>query len=63
VCLYAGAAGAESLVYEAGVPTSPALWVRRPNGFRESGTCWESRFESESVLTNDGEDSRARTSS
>src|SRR5262249_9808320 len=33
VCLYGGAPGSETLVYEAGVPPS-SLWTARPRGYR-----------------------------
>jgi hypothetical protein len=33
VCLYAGAAGSETLVYEAGIPASSTLWRALPSGF------------------------------
>jgi outer membrane protein assembly factor BamB len=33
VCIYAGAAGTESLLYEAGLPASASLWTPRPRGF------------------------------
>ncbi len=116
VCVYAGTAGSEALVYQAGVPASPSRWATRARGFTytdrsrdergmwrialksgastksavdvraegaafspglfplappvtaqlvnlESGACWESRFESGSVLTNDDDELKAKTSS
>jgi hypothetical protein len=33
VCLYAGAPGSETLVYDAGIPASPTLWRARSRGF------------------------------
>ena len=34
VCVYAGAPGSEKLVYEVGLPASPALWTATSSGFR-----------------------------
>jgi hypothetical protein len=115
VCVYAGAAGSASVVYETGVPAAAPLWRTLPNGFiytdhhraergtwrvsvksdaamrsavdvrakgaglsgqfplttpvtaqlthLGTGTCWESRFESESVRRSDGDELKAKTPS